>query len=171
MANTRRCARSLAAALFAAVALSGCSAGGPLASDNVTERAPESSASSPEAAQCEPTIDDGLSPSYVADAPVRSVVGDGHVLSGLVVSSRDCRPIAEAKLELWPEYAGQGHPDRARATVYTDARGRYRFECDPPEHIHMRISAAGYVTIAQNSYHPDGRPEGEFDIALRPVTP
>jgi len=115
-----------------------------------------------------PTLDDGVSPSYRPDTPVRSVVGSGHVLTGTVVSSRDGSPIEGARLELWPEYAGLGHPDEARATVFTDASGAYRFECDPPEHIHMRITAEGYLTIGQNSYHPEGRATGEIDIVLRP---
>jgi protocatechuate 3,4-dioxygenase beta subunit len=120
---------------------------------------------------CRPTLDDGVSPSYKPDAPSRSSVGTGHVLSGVVRSSEDCAPIANARLELWPEYAGQGHPDEVRATLFTDSNGRYRFECDPPEHIHMRISAAGYRTIGQNSYHPNGQAEGTFDIVLELESP
>jgi len=116
----------------------------------------------------EPTHDDGLSPSYKPDAPVRSVVGTGHVLTGRVVSSSDGSPIAGAKLELWPEYQDRGHLDAARATVLTGPSGRYRFQCDLPEHIHMRITAAGYIGIAQNSYHPGDRSEGTFDVVLRP---
>jgi protocatechuate 3,4-dioxygenase beta subunit len=85
-----------------------------------------------------------------------------------VVSSHGGSPIAGAKLELWPEYQDRGHLDAARATVFTDPSGGYRFQCDPPEHIHMRVSAAGYLSIAQNSYHPKGRSEGTFDIVLRP---
>jgi len=115
-----------------------------------------------------PTRDDGLSPSYAPGAPIRSVVGTGHVLTGTLISSRDGSPISGARIELWPEYAGRGHPDEARATVVTDGAGRYRFQCDPPEHIHMRITAAGYVGIAQNGYHPGGDAEGTFDVVLRP---
>jgi protocatechuate 3,4-dioxygenase beta subunit len=89
----------------------------------------------------------------------------------VVRSSLDCAPIANAQIELWPEYAGQGHLDEARARIFTDKEGRYRFECDPPEHIHMRISADGYQTIAQNSYHPNGQVEGRFDIVLAPISP
>jgi protocatechuate 3,4-dioxygenase beta subunit len=103
--------------------------------------------------------------------PVRSSVGSGHVLSGVVRSSSDCAPIANAMLELWPEIEGQGHPDEQRATVFTDSQGRYSFECDMPEHIHMRISAPGYRTIGQNSYHPNGQAEGTFDIVLEPESP
>jgi protocatechuate 3,4-dioxygenase beta subunit len=93
------------------------------------------------------------------------------VLTGVVRSSRDCAPIANAQLELWPEVADQGHPDEARATIFTDSEGRYRFECDMPEHIHLRISAPGYRTLAQNSYHPNGEAEGTFDIVLEPESP
>jgi protocatechuate 3,4-dioxygenase beta subunit len=117
---------------------------------------------------CIPTIDDGLSPSYEAGSPLRTSVGQGHILTGTVRSSRDCSPISNARVELWPEYLGQGHPDEARSTVVTDSLGNYSFESNPPEHIHMRISAAGFVTIAQNSYHPEGQPEGTFDIVLVP---
>jgi protocatechuate 3,4-dioxygenase beta subunit len=117
---------------------------------------------------CEPTFDDGVSPSYVPNAPERDVVGKGHVLTGIVLSSLDCQPIAHARLEFWPEEDGLGHPDSSRATLYTDEAGRYRFECNPPDHIHMRISAEGYRTIGVNSYHPNGQAEGTFDIVLQP---
>ena len=117
---------------------------------------------------CTPTLDDGVSPSYVPNTPERSVVGKGHVLTGVVLSSRDCQPITHAKLEFCPEEVGLGHPDSSRATLITDENGSYRFECNPPEHIHMRISADGYRTIGVNSYHPNGQAEGTIDIVLQP---
>jgi protocatechuate 3,4-dioxygenase beta subunit len=147
------------------VSVTGCSANSPPDASKSGSDGPQSRA---RRYVLEPTRDDGLSPSYEPGAPTRSVVGTGHVLTGSVVSSRDGSPIGGAKLELWPEYAGRGHPDEARATVVTDRSGRYRFQCDPPEHIHMRITAAGYVGIAQNGYHPGGQTEGSFDIVLRP---
>jgi protocatechuate 3,4-dioxygenase beta subunit len=117
---------------------------------------------------CKPTFDDGVSPSYKPDAPERTVVGQGHILTGFVRSSVNCEPIGEAKLEFWPEEGELGHPDSSRATFFTDQQGYYRFECNPPEHIHMRISAPGYRTIGVNSYHPEGQAEGIFDIVLVP---
>lgn len=117
---------------------------------------------------CEPTLDDGVSPSYEPDAPERTVVGHEHVVSGVVLSSVDCKPIVNAKMEFWPEEEGLGHPDSSRATFFTDLEGRYRFECNLPEHIHMRISAPGYRAIGINSYHPEGKAEGTFDIVLEP---
>jgi catechol 1,2-dioxygenase len=117
---------------------------------------------------CKPTLDDGVSPSYKPNAPERTVVGQGHVVIGVVLSSIGCKPIPNAKLEFWPEEEGLGHPDSSRATFFTDRDGRYRFECNLPEHIHMRISAPGYHTIGVNSYHPEGKAEGTFDIVLQP---
>jgi protocatechuate 3,4-dioxygenase beta subunit len=117
---------------------------------------------------CTPTLDDGVSPSYKPETPERNVVGKGHVLTGVVRSSVDCQPIANAKLEFWTEEAGLGHPDSSRATFFTDQEGSYRFECNPPEHIHMRISAPGYRTIGVNSYHPSGSTEGFLEIVLIP---
>jgi len=162
----------LVMSLATAFAVSGCGgATAPTSPSDAGSRTAATSAATPDTTPRAPTTDDGLSPSYRPDAPVRSKVGSGHVLTGVVVSSRDGSPIANAKLELWPEYAGQGHVDSARATVFTDDSGAYRFECDQPEHIHMRISAPGYVTIAQNSYHPEGKPTGTFDIVLAPDAP
>jgi protocatechuate 3,4-dioxygenase beta subunit len=55
-----------------------------------------------------------------------------------------------------------------RATVLTGADGGYRFQSDPPEHIHMLVSAEGFEPLASNRYHPEGRPAGRFDILLTP---
>jgi catechol 1,2-dioxygenase len=117
---------------------------------------------------CTPTLDDGVSPSYIPDTPVRDVVGHGHVITGTVRSSIDCSPIPNAKLEFWPELEGIGHLDSERATFFTDQNGLYRFECDLPDHIHMRISADGFRTIGVNSYHPQGAATGTLDIVLEP---
>lgn len=117
---------------------------------------------------CKPTLDDGVSPSYKPDAPERTVVGQGHVVTGVVRSSVDCQPISNVKLEFWPEEEGLGHPDSSRATFFTDRDGRYRFDCKMPGHIHMRTSAPGYKTIGVNSYHPEEQAEGTFDIVLEP---
>lgn len=119
-------------------------------------------------ASCKPTLDDGVSPSYVPNAPERTIVGHGHVVMGIVLSGTDCKSIVHVKLEFWPEEGNLGHPDSSRATFYTDETGHYRFECNMPDHIHMRISAPGYKTIGVNSYHPNGAAIGTFNIVLEP---
>ncbi len=121
-------------------------------------------------ASCNPTFDDGVNPTYRPGAPERNSVGHGHFMSGVVRSSLDCLPIAHARIEVWAQYAGESHPASARATLYSDRDGAYRFECDPPEHVHLRLSAGGYRTINNNSYHPNGKTEGRFDLVLAPVS-
>jgi hypothetical protein len=163
--------RSLLVLLLAAVVAAGCDRAAPPPAPPATP--PAASAPAAAAGACagaagyeEP---DTLSPTYRPGAPVRSVVGKGHVLTGTVRSRRDCAPVAGARVELWPEIAGQGHPDAQRATVLTDAGGRYRFQSDPPEHIHMLVSAEGFEPLASNRYHPEGSASGRLDILLTPA--
>jgi protocatechuate 3,4-dioxygenase beta subunit len=161
--------RRLGVLLLAAVLMAGCDRAGPAAPAATT--APAATAAPAAAGACKAGYEepDALSPSYRPGAPVRAVVGHGHVLTGTVRSGRDCAPVAGARVELWPEIAGQGHPDSQRATVVTDAEGRYRFESDPPEHIHMLVSASGFEPLASNRYHPEGRTAGRFDVVLTPI--
>ncbi len=150
--------------LLAAVLAAGCDRAAP--PSPVPSTAPPAAAGACAAGNEEPAP---LSPSYRPGAPVRAVVGLGHVLTGTVRSGRDCAPVAGARVELWPEIAGQGHPDGQRATVLTAADGGYRFQSDPPEHIHMLVSAEGFEPLASNRYHPEGRAAGRFDILLTPA--
>src|SRR5687768_713835 len=117
---------------------------------------------------CTLTHADEGSPTYKPDMPVRSSVGKGHVLTGYVLSSVGCAPIAGARLEMWPDIAGRGHPDEYRATLFTDKDGRYTFESPMSDHIHMRISAHGYRAIFSNAYHSEGRAQGTFNVTLAP---
>lgn len=163
--------RLLLGLLVAAALAAGCDrapAPAPSPSTAAPGPAPAAGGSSCAAGYEEP---DTLSPSYRPGAPVRAVVGTGHVLTGTVRSARDCAPIAGARVELWPEIAGKGHPDDQRATVRTGPDGRYRFQSDPPEHIHMLVSADGFEPVASNRYHPEGRASGRFDVVLAPSPP
>ncbi|HEX3213370.1 MAG TPA: carboxypeptidase regulatory-like domain-containing protein [Actinomycetota bacterium] len=111
---------------------------------------------------------DDLSESYRPGAPVREVVGQGHVLTGTVRSIRDCAPVAGARVELWPDIEPHGHPEDQRAAVITGPDGGYRFQSDPPDHIHILVSAEGFETLSTNRYHPEGRTTGRMDILLVP---
>ena len=64
--------------------------------------------------------------------------------------------------------ASYEEPDGQRATVVTGPDGGYRFQSDPPEHIHMLVSVEGFEPLASNRYHPEGRQRGRFDILLTP---
>ena len=124
---------------------------------------------------CEPTGRDALGPFYKPDAPVRSRVGQGYLLSGTVKSALDCAPIEKAKIEFWLTGPGGDYDDDHRATVFSDGSGRYRFESSlpttygrRPPHIHIRVSAGGYQTLITQHYPRAGAEEAEYELVLIP---
>ena len=128
------------------------------------------------AAECEPTKQDALGPFYKSNAPVRSSVGHGYVLSGQVKSSRDCSPIAGARIEFWLAGLNGKYDDDHRATVFAGKEGLYRFESNfppsyfgRPPHIHIRVSAQGYRALVTQHYPNPGQTEGTFDLVLIPA--
>jgi protocatechuate 3,4-dioxygenase beta subunit len=124
---------------------------------------------------CAATPADALGPFYRPNAPVRSSVGKGYVLSGTVRSSADCAAIPGARVELW--LAGpNGYDDDHRATVIADGAGRYRFESEMPgryerrpPHIHVRVAHPGHQTLVTQHYPAQGQAEGTFDLVLTPA--
>jgi len=125
---------------------------------------------------CEPTPPDQLGPFYVPGAPERTSVGQGHVLRGVVRSSADCAPIANAQVEFWMAGPDGEYDDDHRATLFADVSGAYRFESNfpppysgRPPHVHLRVSADGYQTLVTQYYPPDGQTEGAFDLVLIPI--
>ena len=126
--------------------------------------------------KCEPTPADYLGPFYKAGAPVRSRVGKGYQLTGLVISSADCTPIAEAVIELWLTGPGGSYDDDHRATIFSNDLGQYQFESNfppgysgRPPHIHIQVSADGFKTLATQHYPEAGHKAGEFDLVLVPT--
>src|SRR5688572_12286346 len=111
---------ALLAALLTFVVAAGCGSGNDRAEPGAG------------AAACQPTAADALGPFYEPGAPVRDEIGTGYVLSGRVVSSRDCRPLPDAEIELWLVGPDGRYDDAHRATVPVDARGEYRFESNRP---------------------------------------
>jgi protocatechuate 3,4-dioxygenase beta subunit len=125
---------------------------------------------------CEPTPADYLGPFYEANAPVRSSVGEGYQLTGMVMSSADCTPISKAVIELWLTGPDGSYDDDHRATIFSSASGQYRFESNfppgysgRPPHIHIRVSANGFKTLATQHYPEAGHEAGVFDLALVPT--
>jgi protocatechuate 3,4-dioxygenase beta subunit len=127
------------------------------------------------AADCPPTRPDMMGPFYKPDAPERASVGQGYLLSGVVKSSSQCKPIAGAKIEFWLTGLDGGYHDDYRATVYADDSGRYGFESNTPKpyygrppHIHIRVSAAGFQTLVTQHYPKPGTGKADFDLVLMP---
>ena len=125
------------------------------------------------AGRCALTRGDAGDSSYKANAPVRSQVGTGFVLSGIVRSGIDCSIITRARVEFW--LAGpNGYDDAHRGTVITDGTGRYRFESNVSggggwrPHIHLRIAVPGFRTLVTVYFPPAGAATGTFDLVLEP---
>jgi hypothetical protein len=135
------------------------------------------------AASCTPTRathpNESKNPNYKPGAPVRSSVGKGHVLVGVVRSSTDCMPLVRVRIEFFqagPKGYSNGKTSWAgRATVFTRGDGSYRFEGPFPStyaqrpHIHLRASVGGYVTLNTSYYPRRGETRGRFDLVLPPA--
>jgi len=126
------------------------------------------------AAECTATQGELLDASYKPAAPMRSSVGTGYVLTGMVRASGDCQPIPGATVELW--LAGpNGYSDDYTGTVVADKAGHYRFQSPfpapstgRPPHIHMRVAADGFLPIQTECFPRQGTGTGVFDIVLEP---
>lgn len=130
-----------------------------------------------EAQKCAPTPPDMLGPFYKPNAPVRSSVGTGYVLSGTVRSSADCKPVRNAKIEFWLVGPDGRYDDAFRATVYADDSGMYTFESNSPKpyagrppHIHVMVTAEGFDQLITQHYPEEGAKNASWDLVLTPYT-
>lgn len=126
-------------------------------------------------AVCSPTQPDMLGPFYTPGAPVRTAVGQGYLLSGVVRSAVDCRPLPGAQIEFWMAGPDGVYTDDYRATLQTSADGSYRFESPfpppysgRPPHIHLRVSAPGYEALVTQHYPTAGQSSAVFDLVISP---
>jgi protocatechuate 3,4-dioxygenase beta subunit len=110
--------------------------------------------SAPAASGCPPTLDDGSGPFGRGAPPRRNKIGTGHVLTGVVLSSVDCKPLAGARIHLWQANRRGEYVRSGSATVVTDKAGRFRFEGPPPvsyegrpPHIHLRVVAVEHELL------------------------
>ena len=127
--------------------------------------------------RCMPTPWDEIGPFYRPNAPVRNSIGKGYYLSGTVRSASDCRPIANARIEVWQTGPGGAYDDLYRATIYSDRNGRYRLETSypppyarRPSHIHILVDAKGYEGLITQHYPKKGSRKAGFDLVLAPET-
>jgi protocatechuate 3,4-dioxygenase beta subunit len=106
------------------------------------------------AAACRPTTNDGFGPFGRGLPPMRARTGTGHVLTGVVLSALDCRPIRGAQVQFWQSNRKGVYTRALSATVITDRAGRFRYESPRPTgyegregHIHIRVAAKGHETL------------------------
>lgn len=90
------------------------------------------------ARKCPPTKPDEVGPFYRPDAPVRSKIGTGYVLTGTVRSSVDCTPVPKARIEVWQAGPDGEYDDAHRATLIAATNGNYRLETHFPPRYVMR---------------------------------
>jgi len=129
------------------------------------------------AEQCPPTKPDSMGPFYKPNAPERSKIGSGYILAGVVRSSVDCRPLPNARIEVWQAGPDREYDDAHRATLFSDAKGQYRLETDypprysfwRPSHIHILVEASGFRRLITQYYPKKGEKEGSFDLVLVPA--
>jgi protocatechuate 3,4-dioxygenase beta subunit len=178
----------VASLLIIASALAGCGGAEPGSSeaepstDPPARTTPQAAApsgseeSTPSTDGCEPTRPDMLGPYYEPNAPVRTSVGSGYVLSGAVLGADGCEPVRDARIEFWLANPGGEYDDAHRATVLAGEKGRYRFESNVPvsyggrpPHIHVRVTAPGYRDLVTQHYPDAGQKEANFDLVLEPL--
>ena len=100
----------------------------------------------------------------------------GHVLTGLVLSSVDCRPLARARVELWQANRNGRYTRAGSATVFTDGSGRFRLQGPYPPgyegrepHIHIRVNANGHEPLLTRYVPARGARRGSVRLVLEPA--
>lgn len=131
--------------------------------------------SAPSAPACPPTLDDGSGPFGRGAPPRRAKIGTGHVLTGIVLSSVDCRPLAGARIHLWQSNRRGEYVRAGSATVVTDRAGRFRFEGPRPvsyegrsPHIHLRVVARNHELLFTRYVPSPGARRGFVRLVLLP---
>lgn len=123
--------------------------------------------------ECAPTQQDEIGPFYRPAAPVRSIIGKGYVLKGVVRDAATCGPIAGARIEFWQAGPNGAYDDAHRATIYTDRKGRYRLQTSlpppyarRPAHIHVLVDMKGYAGLITQHYTKQGMKRARMDLVL-----
>jgi protocatechuate 3,4-dioxygenase beta subunit len=131
---------------------------------------------SPAANQCSPTPPDAFGPFNQGTPPLRSKIGRGHVLTGVVLSALNCRALAGAQVQFWQSNRNGRYSRATSATVLTNRAGRFRFEGPyPPSyegrrpHIHIRVFARGHEPLLARYEPAQGARRGSVRLVLLPA--
>jgi protocatechuate 3,4-dioxygenase beta subunit len=124
--------------------------------------------------RCKPTPEDAAGPFTRASPPLRAKIGTGHVLTGVVLSALDCKPIRGARVEFRQANRRGVYTQAGTGAVLTNAAGRFRFVGPRPVsyegrpgHIHIRVIAPNHEVLLTR-YEPRGRRSGSIRIVLTP---
>ena len=124
---------------------------------------------------CSPTPTDGFGPFGRGAPPVRAKIGTGHVLTGVIISAGNCKPIAGAEVQFWQSDAKGRYKLALSGTVITDRAGRFRYQGPypaayegRPPHIHIRVVARDYLTLLSRYEPRPGAKRGSVRFVLEP---
>jgi protocatechuate 3,4-dioxygenase beta subunit len=127
------------------------------------------------AASCSATPNDGFGPFGRGLPPIRAKTGTGHVLSGVVLSAVDCKPVRGAQVQFWQSNAKGVYTKKLSATVISGRDGRFRYESPKPTsyegfppHIHIRVIAKGYETLLSRVVPAKGAKRTSIRLVLVP---
>jgi protocatechuate 3,4-dioxygenase beta subunit len=128
------------------------------------------------AASCRPTPDDGFGPFGQGLPPLRAKTGTGHVLTGVVISALDCKPVRGALVQLWQANRQGVYVRALSATVVTNGAGRFRYASPRPTsyeglppHIHVRVAAKGFETLLSRIVVASGTRRTNVRLVLVPA--
>lgn len=126
-----------------------------------------------DARRCKPTPHDEIGPYYKPDAPLRTKIGEGYVLSGVVRDAVTCKPISQARIEVWMAGPQGAYGDQWRATLVSDRQGNYRIETPRavpyarrPPHIHILVDIKNYAGLITQHYPKPGARSARFDLII-----
>ena len=124
------------------------------------------------AATCTPTPAMHRGTHYQPITQEKSDLGTGLVVSGTILSARDCQPIAGAKISRWQTSAAGVYEDRFYAYLFSNDQGHYRYHTEwpgaPVPHLHFIVEADGYKTLTTQWIGETQRDRIRFDIVLQP---
>lgn len=127
------------------------------------------------AVTCSPTPWDEIGPFYRPNAPERTSIGKGYLLRGTVRSAGDCRPLHNARIEIWQAGPDGTYDDAHRTTLFSNHAGRYRLQTSVPPpygrrppHIHILVDAKGFEGLITQHYPKKGKKRATFDLVLEP---
>ncbi len=120
-------------------------------------------------------------PYFTANSPKRTsliesgITGTKLILTGYVLS-KQCKPIAQAKLDFWQandkgEYDNVGY--KLRGNQFTDDKGQFYLETVVPglypgrtRHIHVKVQAPNQAVLTTQLYFP-GEARNQSDSLYR----
>ena len=100
---------------------------------------------------CIPTPHRTTGTHYEPVTTQKTNVGQGLVVSGQVLATPECTPVANAKVAHWQAGENGRYSDTLRAYLFTDDQGRFQFETEwpnlNPPHIHFIVTAPGHEVL------------------------